>query len=159
MPNLDSLSTLHEAGWNWYQDPTRARADDALARAHAADRLAQALARVTAAEAEARRAIPAPTREAPLPDPALLAAARSLKTLAARIAAIESRLRGQAAPPDRDGTRLSLSPEACAALVDADAALLSAAEDCATAPLLALPASLDALEQALASRATLTAWR
>jgi hypothetical protein len=155
-PDLDILRALTEAGWAFYRNPARQRADDQLVRGLAGDGLGRAGAAVAVAEARARGAIAAPTRENPLPDARQLASARALRALRERIAAVETRLRGAAAAPDRDATTQILSESQCDALVALDAALLAAVARLAQAP---DEPALAGLEGLLARRAALIAWR
>jgi len=152
-PDLAVLKALTDAGWGFYRNPATQRADDAMVRARASDSLARAAANVAAQERAARAAISAPTRENPLPDPAQLAAARALRALREQITALETRLRGSAAPPNRDGTALVLSAAQGAALIALDTALLALAEDVAADGVLAR------LDDLLTRRAALMAWR
>ena len=159
-PNLDILRGLNEAGYGFYQNTTRVRADDLLVRSRAADALHRAAAIVYLAEQRARRALPAPTREHPQPDPAALAAIRALKALQERIETLETTLRGAAALPDGDFSTLIPSETVRQRLVGLDAALLedaAAAEAAAATP--GLPARLDALGDAIAARVKLAAAR
>ena len=121
-------------------------------RARAADALAQAAARLADQIRAARRAIPPATRERPFADPALMDKIAGLRDRQTRLAALETRLRGPAALPDRDFASLRASAVHCDRLVHLDAALLEAAE----AP--EVEYRLDALEAALDARAALSAW-
>jgi len=154
-PSLEILRRLNDSGYLFYRDPARVRADDLLVRARAADCLHRAAAVLSLAEQKLRRAIPAPSRETPFPDPVLLTAARDLKALQERIATLETRLRGPAALPDRDFSAIIPTEEVRLRLVTLDAVLLDrAAAIEAAAP--ALTTVLDGFEQALADRAQLT---
>jgi hypothetical protein len=150
--SLAQLQKLVGAGYNFYRLTDGQRADDLLVRARAADAISRATARVADATTAARRAIPPATRENPFPDPALLAQVAQCRILHARLGALETRLRGPAALPDRDFSHLRASPAHCERLVHLDAALLDAAE----AP--DLETNLDRLEATLDARAALAAW-
>jgi hypothetical protein len=92
---------LNGYGFNWYRADNQARADDLLIRSRASEHLAEAAASLRAAEAAYRRRfIPPPSRENPSPDPACLAAARRLRDVSDRIAALDTKLRGAAVPGD-----------------------------------------------------------
>lgn len=155
-PDLAALQLLTDAGWGFYRGSAGHRADDQMLRALAGASLARAQATLAAAESAARAAIPTPTREAPLPDASAMAHLRALKTLRADLASLETRLRGGAAPPDRDATMLQLSAAQMAALVTLDSRVLAAARALEAGP---DPASLRALDGLLSTRAALLAWR
>jgi hypothetical protein len=159
-PNLETLRRLNDAGYGFYRNPTRVRADDLLVRALTADSLHRTAAVLLGAEQKLRRAIPAPSRENPFPDPALLATARVLKTFQERIASLETGLRGAAALPDRDFSSVIPSEGARSNLVKLDAALLdrvTVVETGATAALDPIfPSLLDAFEQVMRDRDNLT---
>ena len=72
--------------------------------------------------------------------------------MVAQIAALETRLRGPAALPDRDFSAITASAAQCHRLVELDAALLDAAE----AP--DVEHRLETLQAALNARAALIAW-
>jgi hypothetical protein len=150
--SLAQLQKLLGAGYNFYRLTDRQRADDLFVRARAADAIGRVAARVTETMAAARRAIPPATRENPFPDPLLMAQITQLRTLQGRLCALETRLRGPAALPDRDFSRLRASPAHCERLVHLDAALLEAAE----AP--DLETNLAQLEAILDARAALATW-
>jgi hypothetical protein len=124
--DLAALRLLNESGYGFYQNPTTARADDLLVRAHAADALHRLADTVAAAIHSAHAALPAPTRENPFPDPAALSAIRTLRALHDRIESLETRLRGPAALPDRDFSRIVPTESVRQELVALDAALLAA---------------------------------
>lgn len=150
--DLAGLQLLLNTPYRFYQDAAAQRADDLYVRSRAADAVAAAAARVAAEAAAARRAIPPVTREHPFPDAAALAGLAELKALQARLAALETALRGPAALPDGDFSRLRAAPERCRALVALDAALLQAA----------VAADLEQdtarLEAAIAARAAFSGW-
>ena len=159
--NLETLRRLNDAGYGFYRNPNRVRADDLLVRALATDSLHRTAAVLLGAEQKLRRAIPAPSRENPFPDPTLLATTRVLKTFQERIAKLETRLRGAAALPDRDFSSVIPSEGARSNLVTLDATLLdrvAIVETGATAASEPIFSSLlDAFEQALGDRTSLTA--
>jgi small-conductance mechanosensitive channel len=150
-PNLETLRRLIDAGYGFYRDTNRVRADDLLVRARAADSLHAAAAQLLLAEQQARRTLPAPSRENPVPDPALLAAIRDLKIRATRLASLETRLRGAGALPDRDFSAIVPTEELRNRLVSLDTSLL----DCAAAAEAGTASVLDALEAAIAERSEL----
>lgn len=152
LPSLEALRKLTGAGYGYYRDTSRQRADDLFVRARAADALARAAARLAEAVQAARRAIPPASREQPFADPALMASVARLREQQGRLAALETRLRGPAALPDRDFACVRASAAHCDRLVHLDAALLEAAE----AP--DVENRLAALESALDARAALAAW-
>jgi hypothetical protein len=150
--SLDALRKLTDAGYAFYRDPARQRQDDLFVRARAADALARAASRLGDAVQALRRAMKPPTREQPFADPAQADAIAKLRTTQLRLAALETRLRGPAALPDRDFASVRASAAHCDRLVHLDAALLEAAE-AQDAEL-----RLDALEAALDARAALSNW-
>jgi hypothetical protein len=155
-PDLTALQLLHDLGYSYYRDLTRVRSDDLLVRARAADALHRATAVVYLSEQRVRASLPAPSRENPDPEPALLATIRRLKSVRANIAALETSLRGPAALPDRDFSALIPSDAARQDLVALDTHLLACAEAverCAPE----VEASLFALEQAINDRNALAA--
>jgi hypothetical protein len=161
-PDLAALRRLNDSGYLYYRDPKRVRADDLMVRAGAADCLHRAAALLALAEQKLRRAIPAPSREIPFPDPALLAAARGLKALQERIATLETRLRGAAALPDRDFSAIAPTEDLRNRLVGLDAELVGHAAAVETAASgeadLSFSALLDALAQAIDDRSKLAGW-
>jgi hypothetical protein len=160
-PNLETLRRLNDAGYGFYRNPARVRADDLLVRARAANYLHRAAAALSRAEQALRHAMPAPSRENPFPDPALLATARALKAFQDRIAIFETRLRGPAALPDRDFSAVIPTEDLRQRLVTLDAALLDRAAiaeaEASAAAHAAYESVLDAFEQAIRERTELTA--
>ncbi len=152
MSNLAALQKLTEAGYGFYRNTARQREDDLFVRARAADAVGRAAARVAEAAQAARRAVPPATREQPFADPAVMAHIAQLKALQARLGALETRLRGPAALPDRDFASVRASAAHCDRLVHLDAALVAAAE----AP--DVEHNLDAFEAVLDERAALADW-
>ena len=150
--SLAALRALTGAGYNYYRDTNRQRADDLLVRGHAGDAVCRAAARVAEAAIAARRALPPVSREVPFPDPVLLAQLTQLRELQARLGTLETRLRGPAALPDGDFSRLRASPQYCDRLVQLDAALI----DAAGAP--DLEHNIDAMNTILDARASLASW-
>jgi hypothetical protein len=125
--DLDGLQRLNQCGYGFYRDLSRARADDLLVRSQAADALSQAAEAVAALIQSAHAAIPPLSRENPFPDAAALAAIRKLRALHDRLGVVQTRLRGAAALPDRDFSRVVPSEAARQELVALDAALLARA--------------------------------
>jgi hypothetical protein len=146
------LQKLTEGGYNFYRNTARQREDDLFVRARAADALSRAASRVMEAVQAARRTVPAATREQPFVDPAIMAGIAHMKTLQTRLAALETRLRGPAALPDRDFASVRASAAHCDRLVQLDAALVAAAESPG------VENHLDALEAVLDARAALADW-
>ena len=147
--DLAALRRLNDAGYGFYRDTARVRADDLLVRALAADCLHRAAGVIAASVHAARAAVPAPSREQPFPDTAALETVRTLRATQNRLAALETRLRGAAALPDRDFSRIVPSDAVRQELVALDAALLTAAR---AVEANGTPPSLAALEAALAAR-------
>jgi hypothetical protein len=154
-PDLATLRRLTDGGYTFYNDTKRRRADDLYVRGQAADALNRAAASLAGAERAARAALAPPSRAKPFPDAAELAGIRALQAAQARIAGLETRLRGAAALPDRDFSRIVPSDAARQELVALDAALLTS-----TAALEAHSAddmSLAAVETAIRARETFAA--
>jgi hypothetical protein len=127
-PSLAVLQSLTNAQYAFYRDQSHQRADDLYVRNRAADAVCRAASRLDAAITAARRAIPPATRENPYPDPVLVAKINELRATQSRLNALETRLRGPAALPDRDFSQLRASTAHCDKLVQHDAFLLEAAE-------------------------------
>jgi len=125
--DLDGLQLLNQCGYGFYRDPSSARADDLLVRSQAADALCRAAEAVSASIQSAHAALPPLSREHPFPDAAALNAIRKLRALHDRIDVVQTRLRGAAALPDRDFSRVVPSDAARQELVALDAALLARA--------------------------------
>lgn len=157
--NLEALRLLNESGYGYYLVTAQVREDDLMVRNRAADCLHRAAAAVARLEQAARHAVPPPSRAQPFPDPALLAKVRELKTLGERIAAVETRLRGAAALPDRDFSALIPSDAVRAKLVALDAQLVghAAAVESGAESAVAVPPLLEALEASIAERCALAA--
>jgi hypothetical protein len=136
--DLAALRQLTESGYGFYQNPARARADDLLVRSQAADALHHLGATITAAVQSAHAAFP---------DAASMASIRALRALHDRIEALETRLRGPAALPDRDFSRVVPTELVRQELVALDAALLAA-----TTTLRADPDTVAAAEAAVTAR-------
>jgi hypothetical protein len=145
--DLAALRQLTESGYGFYQNPARARADDLLVRSQAADALHHLGATITAAVQSAHAALPPPSRAQPFPDAASMASIRALRALHDRIEALETRLRGPAALPDRDFSRVVPTELVRQELVALDAALLAA-----TTTLRADPDTVAAAEAAVTAR-------
>jgi hypothetical protein len=152
-PNLVILQALNEAGYGFYRNLAKTRADDLMVRSRAADTLHRAAARAFLAEQRARRALPAPTRENPVPPAGAMAAIRELKALQERMARVETRLRGAACLPDRDFSTIVPSEEIRHRLVGLDAALLEQA-DAVEAHADAAETLLDALDATIGRRSS-----
>jgi len=125
--DLDGLQLLNQCGYGFYRDLSSARADDLLVRSQAADALCRAAEAVSASIQSAHAALPPLSREHPFPDAAALNAIRKLRALHDRIDVVQTRLRGAAALPDRDFSRVVPSDAARQELVALDAALLARA--------------------------------
>jgi hypothetical protein len=152
VPDLAALQKLTEGGYGFYRHTARQREDDLFVRARAADALCRAASRLAESVQAARRAVPPATREQPFADPGIMAGIARLKALQTRLAALETRLRGPAALPDRDFASVRASTAHCDRLVQLDAALVAAAE----AP--GVENHLDELEAVLNARAALADW-
>jgi hypothetical protein len=150
--DLAALQKLTDGGYGFYRNTARQREDDLFVRARAADALGRAAARVMEDVQAARRAVPPATREQPFADPAVMAGIARMKTLQTRLAALETRLRGPAALPDRDFAKVRASAAHCDRLVQLDAALVAAAE----AP--GVENHLEVVEAVLDARAALSDW-
>jgi hypothetical protein len=125
--DLDGLQLLTQCGYGFYRDLSRARADDLLVSSQAADALCRAAEAVSASIQSAHAALRPLSREHPFPDAAALAAIRKLRALHDRIEVVQTRLRGAAALPDRDFSRVVPSEAARLELVALDASLLARA--------------------------------
>jgi hypothetical protein len=149
--SLAVLQSLTNAQYGFYRDEEQQRADDLYVRNRAADAVCRAASRLDTAIAAARRAIPAPTRENPYPDPMLVAKIGELRATQSRLNTLETRLRGPAALPDGDFSHLRASVAHCDKLVQQDALLLEAAEAAD------LEQQIARLEAAIEARAALSA--
>jgi hypothetical protein len=88
-------------GFNWYKLENQLRADDLLIRSRASDHLAAAAARLRELEAQFRHQyLPPPSRQHPFPDAGRLEELHRLQALLDRLAALDTILRGAAAPGD-----------------------------------------------------------
>lgn len=150
--DLAALRLLTEFGYGFYQNAASARADDLLVRSQAADALHRAAETVAAAIHAAHAALPPPSREHPFPDAAAMAAIRALRALQDRIEALQTRLRGAAALPDRDFSHVVPTESVRQELVALDAALLATATT-----LHADTVSVAALEAAVTARESFAA--
>jgi hypothetical protein len=141
---------LNGWGFNWYRLDNQLQADDILVRNRVCGELDAAGARLAEIEAAYRkRHLPPPTRAAPVPDPARLRAAQAIAALRARIAAIETQVRGSAMPPkDRIWAAHRDHEQMLAALLDADVRLVGAAHEIAAC--LAAPTEAEAPDGMLA---------
>jgi hypothetical protein len=151
--DLDGLQRLNQCGYGFYRDVARTRADDLLVRSQAADALCRAAETVAASIQAAHADLPPLSREHPFPDAAALAAIRTLRALHDRIATVQTRLRGAAALPDRDFSRVVPSEAARQELVALDAALLArAVQTGGNAALIGAVETVLAAREAFASR-------
>jgi hypothetical protein len=92
---------LNGYGYNWYRIDNQLRADDLLVRSRASEHLAAAAGRLREIELHYRRKyLPPPSREQPFADPDRLADARRIRDIGDRVAAIDTRIRGAAVPPN-----------------------------------------------------------
>lgn len=140
LPGRDSpvyrawVMLLNGYGYNWYRLDNQLRADDLLIRSRASEHLAAALAGLREIEARYRRRyLPPPTREHPDHDPEHLAMVRRLRAAAERIAAVDTRLRGAAVPPnDKIWMRHRDEVDTLYRLSECDVVLVGAARDLAT---------------------------
>lgn len=118
------------AGYTFYREETRLRADDQKVRALVSELLAGARKAIAAAEGSFRRdRIPPPTRACPFPDPHLLADARRLEALANAVAGVEGQIR-HAPVPENDWMtqRYRDARDTLATLVENDQFLAGRAE-------------------------------
>lgn len=131
---------LNGYGYNWYKLDNQLRADDLLIRSRASEHLAAAMSGLRDIEARYRHNyLPPPTREQPDPDPEHLAMVRRLRAVCERIAAIDTRLRGAALPPnDKVWMRHRDEVDTLYRLNQCDVVLVGAARDLA-AGVAALP--------------------
>jgi hypothetical protein len=94
-----AINLFYGWGYNFYRAENQLRADDQMVRSKASWLLGMARQSVADAESGYRRDfIPAPTREKPFPDAAVIANAQKLERMAGAIGAINSRLQSQPAP-------------------------------------------------------------
>ena len=107
-----AINLFHGWGYNFYREENLLRADDLMIRAKAGWLLGQARASVETAEAATRRAMPAPSREKPFPDPAAVAGAQALERLSRAIGALEAQIRAQPAPENDRMTQFYRSERA-----------------------------------------------
>lgn len=122
---------LNGYGYNWYRADNRMRADDLLIRSQAGEHLENAAAHLRALEAGYRRRyLPPPTRTHPDPDPLHLAAVRQFRAVADRLAGIDTRLRGAAAPADdKVWRRHRRETDTLRLLCECDSILIAAAKE------------------------------
>jgi len=116
-------------GYNWYRRENRLRADDLLIRSKVSDYLAEARASLASLESAYRaRHLPPPTRANPLPDPAAVAQAKSLREAWEAIGAVETQVRTAPVPEtDKVWQRYRAEKEVLERLALVDAALVDAA--------------------------------
>jgi hypothetical protein len=142
---------LNGYGYNWYRIDNQLRADDLLVRSRASEHLAAATARLRDIELQFRRKyLPPPTREKPFADPDRLAEVRHIRAISDRIAAIDTRIRGAAVPPnDRIWARHRDEVDTLFRLAQCDVVLVGAANDLLrVVDALALDAAVDAAAEA-----------
>jgi hypothetical protein len=126
---------LNGWGFNWYRQDNQLQADDLLVRNRVCGDLDAAGVRLREIEAAFRkRHLPPPSRAAPLPDAEKLREAQAIAALRERVAALETRIRGLAMPPDdRICAAHRDHVSTLATLLDADTKLVGAAHDLAEA--------------------------
>lgn len=124
-----AVNLFYGWGYNVYRLENQLRADDLAVRAKVGWLLGQARESVERAEGDWRRGFPTPTREKPLPDPALSEAARKLEAMSRRIGALEGQIRAHPAPEaDRMTNRYRGEAQTLNALLQCDLALTGRAE-------------------------------
>jgi hypothetical protein len=123
--DLAALRHLTESGYGFYRNAASARADDLLVRSQAADALHRIADTISAAIQAAHAALPAPSRQQPFPDAASMASIRAMRALHDRIELLQTRLRGAAALPDSDFSRVVPTESVRQELVALDVALLA----------------------------------
>ena len=124
-----AVNLFYGWGYNFYRLENHLRADDLTVRAKAGWLLGQAREAVERAEAAARRAIPAPTREHPLPDPAAVEAARRLEAISREIGGLEGQIRAHPVPEaDHMTNRYRREAQTLQNLLQCDVALIGRAE-------------------------------
>ncbi|HEY4373744.1 MAG TPA: hypothetical protein VGN52_17580 [Burkholderiales bacterium] len=121
-----ALNLFNGWGYNFYRAENQLRADDQLVRSKADWLLGQARAAVGAADSTYRReAFGTPTRDKPLPDPAVVENARRIERLGAAIGGIAGRLQAQPAPEaDRMSQRYRREAATLKALIVSDEQLV-----------------------------------
>lgn len=124
------LNLYMGAGYTFYREETRLRADDQKVRTLVSELLAGAHKAIVVAEGSFRRdRILAPTRACPFPDPRILADARRLEALAQAVATMEGQIRHAPVPEnDRMTQRYRDERETLATLVEKDQLLAGRAE-------------------------------
>jgi hypothetical protein len=125
-----AVNLFYGWGYNFYRVENQLRADDLMVRAQVGALLGRARASVEQAESAWRRErIATPTREKPLPDPAVIEGARQLEALSRALGALEGQIRAQPVPEaDHMTNRYRRETETLQRLCDADAALVGRAE-------------------------------
>jgi hypothetical protein len=124
-----AVNLFYGWGYNFYRLENQLRADDLTVRAKVGWLLGQAREAVETAEGAWRRSFPTPTRERPLPDPALSEGARRLEAMSRRIGALEGQIRSQPAPEaDHMTNRYRREAETLHTLLQCDLALAGRAE-------------------------------
>jgi hypothetical protein len=92
---------LNGWGFNWYRLENQLRADDLLIRSRASEHLAAAGAALRALEAAFRHQyLPPPSRQHPFPDAQRLEELHRIQAIEEKLAALDTQLRGAAAPGD-----------------------------------------------------------
>jgi len=92
---------LNGWGFNWYRLENQLRADDLLIRSRASEHLAAAAAALRELEAQFRHQfLPPPSRQHPFPDAQRLEELHRIQAIGERLAALDTALRGAAAPAD-----------------------------------------------------------
>jgi len=124
-----AINLFYGWGYNFYRLENQLRADDQTVRAKVGWLLGLARDSVERAEGAARRALPAPSREHPLPDPAALAACAKLEAISREIGALEGQLRSHPVPEaDHMTNRYRREAETLQRLLQCDLALVGRAE-------------------------------
>jgi hypothetical protein len=125
-----AINLFYGWGYNFYRLENQLRADDLLIREKAGWLLGQSRAMIEAAQgAYRRRYLPPPSRSNPLPDPAAVAAARSLEELSGSIGHLEGTIRSLPVPEtDRMTQRYRQEAQMLATLGASDQRLVGLAE-------------------------------
>ena len=121
-----AINLFYGWGYNFYRKENQLRADDQLVRSKAAWLLGLAHAAIDEAELTFRReTLPAPTRDHPFPDPALVAQARALEQLGGAVSGLIGRLHALPVPEnDRMTQRYRKEAKTLKALGDCDEQLI-----------------------------------
>jgi hypothetical protein len=125
-----AINLFYGWGYNFYRLENQLRADDLVIREKACWLLGLSRAVVEVAQSDYRRLyLPPPSRARPLPDPASVAAARSLESLSAAIGELEGIIRSLPVPEaDRMTQRYRQEAQTLTALGECDRRLVGLAE-------------------------------